>query len=142
MTRWGMRSLRNDRSGAAAIEFAIAIVPLVTLLFGGITYGGVLACIIALEHAAAEGARAGIAGITLCERQSRAEAFARDAIAFGSLAASATIEATATAEQIRVDVSFDYAADPLSPPFFPVPEQLNASVVALTDGPELATQSC
>lgn len=136
------RSFFGDTCAAAAIEFALISVPLIVLLFGGITYGGVLASEIALEHAASEGARAGIAGLTLCERKDRAETFAHDALVFGSIAASAVIEATATAEQISVDISYDYAANPLSPVLFPVPEQLTAHVVVLTDGPELPASSC
>jgi Flp pilus assembly protein TadG len=136
------RCFLTDTCAAAAIEFALISIPLVLLLFGGITYGGVLASKIALEHAASEGARAGIAGLTLCERKDRAEAVARDALLFGSLAASAVVEATATEEQIRVDITYNYAANPLSPVLFPVPDQLTAHVVVLTDGPELAVQSC
>ena len=136
------RSLLHDTSGAAAIEFALISVPLILLLFGGITYGGVLATKIALEHAASEGARAGIAGLTLCEREERAESFARDALVFGTLAATAAVDATATEQQIQVDITFNYAANPLSPVLFPVPEQLSAHVVVLTDGPELTAQSC
>ncbi len=136
------RSWLTGISGAAAIEFALISVPLILLLFGGITYGGVLATKIALEHAASEGARAGIAGLTVCEREERAESFARDALVFGTLAASATVEVTATEEQIRVEIAFNYAANPLSPVLFPVPEQLSAHVVVLTDGPELSVKSC
>lgn len=136
------RSLRNDASGAAAIEFAITIVPLVTLLFGGITYGGVLASMISLEHAANEGARAGLAGLTICERESRAESFARQALAFGPLAGFAVIDATVSEQEIQLDITFDYAAHPISPVFFPVPEQLRTRVVVLTDGPEISVQSC
>lgn len=136
------RSLLHDTSGAAAIEFALISVPLILLLFGGITYGGVLATKIALEHAASEGARAGIAGLTLCEREERAESFARDALVFGTLAATAAVDATATEQKIQVNITFNYAANPLSPVLFPVPEQLSAHVVVLTDGPELTAQSC
>jgi Flp pilus assembly protein TadG len=134
--------LRQDTLGTAAIEFAFAIVPLVILLFGGITYGGVFASKLALEHAASEGARAGIAGLSLCEREERAESFARDALVFGSIASAAVIDVTVTAEQIRVVINFDYAANPISPAIFPVPGLLTASVVVLTDGPELSADPC
>lgn len=137
-----VRSFLRNTSGAAAIELAISIVPLIVLLFGGITYGGVFASQLSLEHAASEGARAGVAGITLCERKARAESAAQNALASGSLSGSAVIEATATAERIRVDIGVDYAANPLTPAIFPVPQQLTASVVVLTDGPELPAQSC
>lgn len=138
----GLRSALRETSGAVAIEFAIGFIPLLILLFGGITYSGVLATVIALEHAASEGARAGIAGLTVCERKTHAEAVASDALLFGSLSNTAAINATVTEQQIRVDIDVDYADNPLTPAIFPVPENLNASVVVLTDGPELTAASC
>lgn len=136
------RWFHKDTSGTAAIELAISILPLILLLFGGITYGGVLASVLALEHAASEGARAGVAGITLCEREDRAEAVAQDALLFSSLVNGAVIQATATEAQIQLDIVYDYSASPLTPIIFPVPNQLTTSIVVHTDGPELPAESC
>ena len=53
---------RHDQRGAALVEFAIASVVLLTLLFGIISYGYVLSFKQGLTQAAAEGARAGAVG--------------------------------------------------------------------------------
>jgi hypothetical protein len=54
---------RGER-GTALVEFSIAIVLLLTLLFGIISYGYVLSFKQGLTQAAAEGARAGAVGTT------------------------------------------------------------------------------
>lgn len=141
MRRWGQAACR-DRSGAAAIEFAIAMIPLTVLVFGAITYGGVIASAMALKHAAGEGVRAGVAGLSVCERQERAEAVARHALIFSPLVDAAVIVASVTPDRIRLDISFNYAVAPLTPVLFPVPATLSASVVTFTDGPELPGASC
>jgi Flp pilus assembly protein TadG len=53
---------RDDQRGAALVEFAIASVVLLVLLFGIIEYGYVLSFKQGLTQAAAEGARAGAVG--------------------------------------------------------------------------------
>jgi Flp pilus assembly protein TadG len=53
---------RHDQRGAALVEFAIASVVLLVLLFGIIEYGYVLSFKQGLTQAAAEGARAGAVG--------------------------------------------------------------------------------
>ena len=132
----------RDGSAVAAIEFAVAAIPVLILLFGGITYGGVLAAHLAMRHAASEGARASIAGMSLCERQTRAETSARDALLFGALAASATIDVDTTEERVQVNLSFDYSSNPITPILFPVPESITAQAVAYTDGVEIPGSSC
>jgi Flp pilus assembly protein TadG len=137
-----LKAFVSDTSGAAAIEFAITLVPLTLLLLGAITYGGVIASKLALEHAASEGARAGISGLTLCERREQAANVAQEALVFGQIATTAEVDVTATDNEIRVAISFDYQANPLTPVLYPVPEQLIASAVAHTDGPEFPAQPC
>jgi len=137
-----LRRIASDQNGVAAIEFAVAAIPVLILLFGGITYGGVLATHIAMRHAASEGARASIAGMSLCERKERAETIARASLIFTSLAAAATVEAQVTEAQVEVDLSFDYASNPITPMLFPVPETISARAVAYTDGVELPGSSC
>ena len=61
----------------AAIEFALVAPMLLMLVFGIIIYGFYFATGIAVAHAAAEGARASVAGMTQAERQSLAESGAR-----------------------------------------------------------------
>lgn len=136
------RFFAADRKGTAAIELAIGMLPLVILLLGGVTYGGVFATVLAMNHAANEGARSAIAGLSLCERQTRAESSAREALIFANLKDAATITGTATADEVRVDITFPYQASALTPVLFPVPETLTASAIARTDGPELAATGC
>lgn len=136
------RRVAGDRNGAAAIEFAVAAIPVLIILFGGITYGGVLATNLAMRHAASEGARASIAGMSLCERQERAETAARNSLVFGTLASAATIEVNVTADQVEVELSFDYSSNPITPILFPVPDTISARAVAYTDGVELPGSSC
>lgn len=50
--------LRRDQKGAAAVEFALVIVPLVFVLYGLIAFGMMLALKQSVTSAAAEGARA------------------------------------------------------------------------------------
>jgi Flp pilus assembly protein TadG len=55
---------RHDQTGAALVEFAIAVVVLLVLLFGIIEYGYILSFKQGLTQAAAEGARVGAVGGT------------------------------------------------------------------------------
>jgi Flp pilus assembly protein TadG len=50
-------SLRHDRSGASAVEFALVLMPLLMLAFGVIEYGRLLWTKQALQEAAIAGAR-------------------------------------------------------------------------------------
>lgn len=58
------RSRGRDERGAAVVEFAIASVVLLMLLFGIISYGYMLSFKQGMTQAAAEGARAGAVGST------------------------------------------------------------------------------
>jgi len=136
------RALLQRRQGTVAVEFALCVVPLITLILGGITYAGVIAAYLDIDHAAGEGAREAIAGVTLCERQSIAAATTQSSLMFGSYADVATITATVTSSQIRVDISIPYQGNPVTPILLPVPSTLSASAIANTDGPEFPATSC
>lgn len=138
----GLNKLRRCRNGTAAIEFAICIVPLLTLVLGGITYAGVLAAYLDITHASGEGAREAIAGVTLCERQSIAQSATQSSFMFPADASAANITATVSASQIRVNISLPYQANPVTPVLIPVPATLSASAIANTDGPEFPAGSC
>lgn len=131
----------KDRRGTAAIEFAIAMVPVVILLSGGITYAGVFSMRIALQNAANEGARAGIAGATLCEREALATAAARAALTLGHTV-EAQVSASATKERLTVTIRYPYGQGPLTPVMMPVPDMLQATAVTLTDEPVLPASAC
>lgn len=59
--------LRPD-SGVAAVEFALISLPFLLLLFAIFVYGFYFAAWVAVRHAAAEGARAAVAGLSVEER--------------------------------------------------------------------------
>jgi Flp pilus assembly protein TadG len=71
-----MKVLLHQSSGAAAIEFAIVLPLLLSLLFGVLAYGYYAIVSMAVATAAAEGARASVAGMSDAERASLAEAAA------------------------------------------------------------------
>jgi hypothetical protein len=52
-----------DCRGASALEFALVLPVLLLILFGTIEYGWYLTCQFVLNHAVAEGARAGVASL-------------------------------------------------------------------------------
>lgn len=69
----------QDDRGAAAVEFALVVLPLLYLVFGIISYGYMLAFRQSISQAAAEGARAAaVAPVGLTETELRARA--RDAV--------------------------------------------------------------
>jgi Flp pilus assembly protein TadG len=131
----------EDRRGTAAIEFAIAMVPVVILLSGGITYAGVFSMRIALQNAANEGVRSGIAGTTLCEREALATTAARAALTLGH-ATEAEVSAHATADKLTVTISYPYGRGALTPVMMPVPDRLSATAVTLTDEPIMPPSAC
>lgn len=119
----GSRLLRaRPDEGAAAVEFAIIMVPLLVLLFGILGYGYMLSFRQSVTQAAAEGARAAAVAPASADR---------DAVAFDSI--EATLEGTCTddADYLRcstsvpescdaclsVTVVYDYLADPSKPVF-------------------------
>src|SRR5690606_4451833 len=110
----------KDTKGAAAIEFAIAMVPVAILLTGSITYAGVFSMRIALQNAANAAVRAGIAGASTCERESLATATARSALTLGD-AAHAEVNVVATDDTLRVTIRYPYAAGSITPVMMPIP---------------------
>ena len=132
----------RDRSGSVAVELALSMFPLLALLLGGITYSGLLASLLVLNHAASEGARAAIAGTTLCERQDRAVDTARRSLIFGPIVDTAQVSATVTEDEVTLQIVYAYKQAPLTPVLFFVPETLTTSMVARTDGPEYPAGEC
>jgi Flp pilus assembly protein TadG len=63
----------SDETGLAAVEFALIAPVFLVLLFGLVIYGLHFGAWLAVNQAAAEGARASIAGMTLDERKDLAE---------------------------------------------------------------------
>ncbi|WP_134767392.1 TadE/TadG family type IV pilus assembly protein [Nocardioides sp. 1609] len=117
---------RGDR-GAAAVEFALVVVPLLYLVFGVIEYGYMLSVRQAISQAAAEGARA--AAVTTGDPQTAARAAVTDALSGYSLVCEAgghltsdsqivgectvgdpaeCVSGTAEAECVRLTLAYDY----------------------------------
>jgi Flp pilus assembly protein TadG len=95
------RPFRVDRTGAAAVEFALVGPLIVALLMGIVSYGGYFWLGHSVQQMANDAARASIAGLTDAER----EALARE-----SLAAAAAAGGALRAERLNVEVarSADY----------------------------------
>jgi Flp pilus assembly protein TadG len=123
---WGRRGRREDR-GAAAVEFALVAPLLLLLVFGIISYGYMLSFRQTLSQAAAEGARAAavtVSGTSAADREQLARQAVESAlesygISCATTAMSCVIDADdscGTATCVTVDLSYDYDADPLTPP--------------------------
>ncbi len=65
-TRVVRKSAQADESGAAAVEFALVSVLLLTLLFGIVQYGYYFFQATSAEHGAREGARLAAVGVNSC----------------------------------------------------------------------------
>lgn len=131
----------EDDSGASSIEFALVAMLLLTILFGTFVYGHYFAVRIALVHAASEGARASVAGLTDDERKTYAvQAVQRTLDAYGNfIPGEATTVTTApiTPAQFQVQVQFNFNELGYGPmqSFLPLPNpHLVHASVALRGG--------
>ncbi len=126
---------RHDERGSALVEFAIASVVLLMLLFGIITYGYVLSFRSDLTQAAAEGARAGAVGSDVPSAITRSVgAFKQTCNAGGPLTCTTTTASCGSHSCITVSLSYDWKNHPLLPKFpglsILVPDTLTATSVA------------
>lgn len=141
----GMTSRRRNDSGASAVEFALIVPLLCFLLFAIISYGYMLSFRQAVSQAAAEGARKAAVtapGVLDAERQSDALAAVNEALSSYSMTCnSGALTCTALPDEScptcwAVTVTYDYEADPLTPPFpglgIVMPNVLSYSAVAET----------
>jgi Flp pilus assembly protein TadG len=127
------RQTECDERGAELIEFAIVVVLLITLLYGIITYGVILAAQSTITQAAADAARAGLvassSAITTAEAQANTDlgwmnkgtCYQPDVPA-GSSGAATTCVATelkcpsnTSIECLKVTVTYHYSSSPLFP---------------------------
>lgn len=132
--------LAGEDRGAAAVEFAIIMLPLMLLVFGIIGYGYMLSFRQALSQAAAEGARAAAvtpAGLTDAERQTRALDAVNRAVGYGVDCTTTGMTCTVAFDTTCglhgcVSVSLDYAYrdHPLIPTFVLVPDTLGYTASA------------
>lgn len=106
---YGRKRIGADRTGAAALEFAL-IGPLIVALFMGIvSYGGYFWLGHSVQQMANDAARASIAGLTDEERETLAlESLAAAAVASGALRAERlNVEVARTADYVTVEVAYD-----------------------------------
>ena len=118
---------RHDERGAALVEFALASVILLVLLFGIIEYGYILSFKQGLTQAAAEGARVGAVGgdsAAIAAAVNKAAGGFKQTCNTGGLsckngAGSTTLSPTTCGSNtcITVEVSYDWKNYPLLPKF-------------------------
>jgi len=139
---------RHDERGTAVVEFAIASVVLLVLLFGIITYGYMLSFKQGLTQAAAEGARAAAVVSNASAPGVAATAVVPALNAFNKNCSSAGMSCTysvlpadtgcaAGTNCIRVQITYDYKNHPLMPVFpglgLLLPDTLTATSIVRTN---------
>jgi Flp pilus assembly protein TadG len=127
-----VRRRNGDERGAEMVEFAIVIVLLITILYGIISYGLILAAQSTLTQAAADAARAGLvqssSAVTTAEGQALTDVSWMDkgcntpditGSATGSpitcKASEEQCPSNASIECLVVTVEYNYSQDPLFP---------------------------
>ncbi len=136
-----LRRRASGQRGAAVVEFAIASMVLLVLLFGIISYGYLLSFKQGLTQAAAEGARAGAVGSDVAAAVARSVgAFNRTCNTTGLTCKSNTAAwppvpyACGSNTCITVEVSYDWKNYPLLPRFpglgLLLPDTLKSTSVA------------
>jgi Flp pilus assembly protein TadG len=144
VTKPNRQRRRHDERGAALVEFAIASMVLLALLFGIISYGYALSFKQGLTQAAAEGARAA-AVVSLSQAQPTAAAAVGPSLnAFNKNCSSPGMTCEYSTDPlvtgctgvscIRVRVSYDYKNHPLIPKFpglgLVLPDTLSSTSIA------------
>jgi len=137
-------------AGSVVVEFALVALLVLTLLFGVISYGVILAVQQTVDQAAAEAARAGVPlgcmpGPADCS-QTSTRATAQAASSAGWLSGSscnAPVTCTVTFLQpcpnnpsptstcIRITVAYDWGGSPIIPTFVPTPSTIKSTSVAI-----------
>ncbi|EZP74326.1 Pilus assembly protein TadE [Sphingomonas paucimobilis] len=127
--------------GMAALEFALVAPALLMLVFAIIIYAFWFSALMGVRHAAAEGARAAMAGLSTAERTTLARERAQTVIdGYGSLLSSGSaprIEAAADGTgMFRVRVRYDMSGSALLryAAFIPMPSTSIDATVLVTNG--------
>jgi len=135
------RQLRTCEQGLAALEFALLAPALLMLVFAVVLYSFYFAALMGVRHAAIEGARAAVAGLSTAERTALAQDRAQAVISgYGTLLAAgggpvvtAVPDATGT---FRVRVSYNMSGSPMMryAAFVPMPSPTVSASVVVTNG--------
>ena len=125
----------------AALEFALVAPALLMLVFSIIIYSFWFAALLGVRHAAAEGARAAMAGLSSDERSTLARTRAQSVVdGYGTLLSSGgtpQIEAGADGTGLfKVEVRYNMSNSPLMryASFIPMPSSTLAATVIVTNG--------
>lgn len=136
-----IRRIIRSQSGMAALEFALLAPALLMLVFAIIVYSLYFSALMGVRHAAAEGARAAMAGLSTAERITLARTRAQAVIDnYGALLSSggpSTITATADGSGLfRVEVSHDMSGTAMMryAGFIPLPSPVVRATVSITNG--------
>lgn len=101
----GRARLRHDRSGGAAVEFAL-IAPVLLLLFAGIAVFGIfLGAAHNLRLVAAEAARASVGGVTDAERASLARTTVSRSLTNGAMFKPGSVTVQVGTDPTNADVT-------------------------------------
>ena len=108
------RFWRAER-GSAAVEFALVGPLFILLLLGAVVYGGWLWMAQGVQHLAAEGARAAVAGIDVTERSALARSAVSDSIASTTILDPDAVQVAVASDigSIRVTITYDTSEHPL-----------------------------
>jgi Flp pilus assembly protein TadG len=136
----GRRRLLACEGGMAALEFALLAPALLTLIFAIIIYSLYFSALLGIRHAAMEGARAAVAGLSTAERTTLAQSRARSVVeAYGALLGSAAPVISAAPDgtgTFRVRVSQDMSGSAVMryAVFIPLPSATVSASVIVTNG--------
>lgn len=135
------RSVLRCQGGMAALEFAMIAPALLMLVFAIIIYSFWFSALLGVRHAATEGARAAMAGLSTTERAALARTRAQAVIdGYGRLLSSGgTPQIDASADgtgMFRVEVRYDMSGSPLMryASFIPMPSTTLSATVIVTNG--------
>ena len=110
------QKLHRERAGTAALEFSLVAPAFLMLVIGILTFGLYFGALIAVTNAAAEGARASVAGLSDAERATLAvnavkTTFAGYAPFLNATYLSYTTQADPNnAQRYQVSVTYDFAS--------------------------------
>ena len=105
-----LRTFAHDESGATAVEFALVLPLLLSIVFGIICFGQFFAIANSLQQLSAEAARASVAEITMVDRVNTASAFIDNADERFSFLGGGNISPTVTSfdDPPAIMISLEY----------------------------------
>ena len=136
-----LHRLLKCKSGLAALEFVALAPALLLLVFSILVYSLYFSAFIGVRQAAAEGARAAVAGLSSEERMELARTRAQQVVDnYGTLLGdAAALQVTTTPDgtgRFAVRVSYDMSSSPLMRygSFVPLPSPTLDATVTVTNG--------